>query len=314
MKRLICGGIAACILLAATVSAYASEVLIVTWRGKTDGETGFENRLKKLRPDVKFKYIDAGRKKEVLGKAIRSFDFSKVDLVYTFGTTATRLVKGYVKEKKPLVFNMVSTPVGSKVAGSIEKPGNNLTGAKLLVNIDTQLEVLSKIKQLKAIGIWIDPREKNTPALLDRFKSLTKEKGITLKVFRVIPDAPNFSELVSNASEEAKKLDAVYIAAHSSYVAKAKDLLGKLDPSVIVLGALNKYIGKGATIAVAADYKERGEAVAELAHKILSGENAGDLPINVLTSKTAYLYVDKKRAESAGLKGLDKLGLNIIEK
>lgn len=295
-------------------SAFSAEVLIITWRGITDGETGFQERLKKLKPDVKFRYVDAGRKKDNLAKKLRKVDFSKVDLVYSFGTTATKIVKGYMKGKKPLVFNMVSTPVRSNIAKSLNKPGNNLTGAKLLVDMETQFEVLMKIKDVKKIAVWFDPREKNAPAILEKTKELAKKFGIKVENFRVIPDASNFEELVKQASEVAKEMDAVYIAAHSSYVAKADKLLGQLPQSTIVLGALNKYVGKGATIAVAADYKERGESVAELAGRILSGHKAGDLPISVLTSKTAYLYVDKKRAESAGLTNLDKLGLNIIEK
>lgn len=313
INRLL-GAIVACIILVSSTAVQAEEVLVITWRGKTDGELGFENKLKELRPGVKFKYVDANRKKAQLAKALREIDFSKVNLVYSFGTTSTKLIKGYIKETKPLVFNMVSTPVLSKVAKSIEKPGNNLTGAKLLVDIDTQFEILLKLKKIKTLGLWFDPREKNTPALLKKVKSLGGKHNIKVVDYRVIPDADNFDELVEKASKEAKKLDAVYIAAHSSYVSKAKQLLGKFDSSVLVVGALNKYIGKGATIAVAADYKERGEAVAELANKILSGQKAGELPISVLTSKTALLYVDKKRAESAGLKELKKLGFNIVEK
>ncbi len=143
---------------------------------------------------------------------------------------------------------------------------------------------------------------------------MAKNSGKTVKKFRVIADAPNFDEMVAQASEASKSVDVVYIPSSSAYIQKADKLLGKLDPSVFVLGAVGKYIGKGATVALAANYKERGESAAELANKVLSGANAGDIPVDIVTTKTARLFVDQSKPSASKLKDLDKLGLTVVKK
>ncbi len=110
MKKTILSLFMAIGLVLSMVPVQAAEVLVVTWRGKTDAENGFEERLKKLKPGVNFKYIDANRKKGDLAKALRGFDFSSVDLVYSFGTTGSKMVKEILKSQKPQIFNIVSAP------------------------------------------------------------------------------------------------------------------------------------------------------------------------------------------------------------
>ncbi len=293
---------------------HAAEVLMVLWQGRTSAETGFEERLKALQPGITFKYIDAKRKKSDLAKALRKYDFSTTDLVYSFGTTGTKLVKEFLKGKKPHVFNMVSAPVRSKIANTIEKPGNNLTGAKLLVDLDTQFEVLQKMKDIKSVGVWFDPREKQMGAVIKNLSEIGKKRGFKVTPLRLIPDAKNIENLLKNVSVEANKQDALYVVATSSFSVIYDKMFKQLDPKLLVMGGVHRHVGFGATVALAASYKERGGAAAEQAHQILKGKKADDIPVNVVTSKTAFLYVDPNKAKSVGLKDLKSLGLNIIER
>ena len=307
-------GTLSAMLLMASVPVKAEEVLVVTWRGKTDAEKGFEDKLKQLRPSVKFQYIDAKRNKGELAKQLRGYDFSKVNLVYSFGTTGTKMTKKALGGQVPHVFNIVSAPVKSKIVASFDKPGGNITGVRHIVDVKTQYEIMKKIKDIKTIGVWFDPREKNTVALKDTLTEIAKKDGKTVKGIRVIPDAPNFLDMVDAASKEAKTVDVLYVPSSSGYIAKAKELFSKLDKSVVVFGAINKFVGKGATVSLAASYSERGSAAAELANEILGGKKAGNLPVNVVTSATARLYVDKKHASVSKLKDLSKLGIDVVEK
>ncbi len=294
-----------------TISLQAAEVLMVTWQGKTVAEDGFIERLKKLRPDVKFTHIDAKRKKGVLAQGLRKADLSKVDLVYSFGTTGTKIVKQFLKGRKPHVFNIVSAPVLSKIANSIEKPGNNLTGARFLVDIKTQLGVLNKLRKVKTLAVWFDPREKQNTVVLNVIKKEAEALGIEVTGFRIIPDSQNFKDLVKEASDKSNKMDAMYFIASSSFTEYYKPLHANLDPKLLVMGAVNVYVTNGSTIALGADMKERGHAAAELAHKVLNGESAGDIPITLVTAKTANLYANKDKVASAGIKDIEKMGFNV---
>lgn len=295
-----------------TLQASANNVLVVTWQGKTRGEVGFEEKLKKLRPDVKFFYLDAKRNKTTLSTLLRNYDLSKIDLVYSYGTTGTKIVKNILQGAKPHVFNIVSAPVHSGIANSIEKPGNNLTGSKLLIDLKAQLEVLYKLKKFKTFGIWFDPREAQSQAVVARIYDILEPKGVKVKRFRFIPDAGKVYKNLDRLTAEANKMDALYVVATSSYTGVYPIMFKDLDPKLVVMGSVFRQVGFGATVALASKYEERGAAAADLAHKILSGSSAGELPVNVVAAKDAYLYVDPHKEKMAGLKNVDELGIKIV--
>ncbi|MGH1353276.1 MAG: ABC transporter substrate binding protein [Methyloligellaceae bacterium] len=311
MKRFMVGVVASLILFAGALTAQAEEVLMVTWGAKYVSETEFEKKLKELRPGVKFTYVDSERKKGVLAKKLREIDVNKYDLVYSFGTTGTKIVKQYLKGKKPQVFNIVSVPVLSKIANSMEKPGNNLTGARLLVDIKTQLDVADKLKPFKKLGVYFDPREKQNAVVLSQIKKYGAAAGKEIVPIRIVPDAANYDAMLGDASAKANTLDAVYIIASSSYADQYKKMIGKIDPKIMVMGSISTYVEAGATLALGADFGERGRATAELAGKILGGAKAGDLPVSVVTQKNAALYVNKAKKDVVGLGDIEKLGMNV---
>ncbi len=291
----------------------ASEVLIVTWQGKTRGEVAFEKRLKVLRPGVKFKYIDAGRKKVKLKLLLEEYNFASTDLVYSYGTTGTKIVKKHLNGRKPHVFNIVSTPLRSGIVKSLEAPGNNITGAKLLVDLEEQLKFLRKIKKYKTLGIWFDPREAQSSGIVTKIFKLCDKWGVKASRFRFIPDAGKVQKTLKKLSSEANKLDALYVIGSSSYTDVYPVMFKDLDPTLLVMGSVFRQVGFGATVALASSYDERGATVAEQAHQILSGKPAGAIPVSVITPKNAFLYVDPIKAKIAKLNNLNALGVKIIE-
>lgn len=293
--------------------SYADEVMIVTWRGKTDAELGFKERLKELHPKAKFTHIDAARDRVTLANALRSTDFSDVRLVYSFGTTGSKLTKTALRGRVPHVFNIVSTPILSNIVETLNKPGDNITGVRHTIDVETQFNVMLRLKDIKTLGVWFDPREFTTVAQANKIKELAKQNNIEVKKFRVIVDAPNFETLIKEASEKAKDFDALYIPSGSGYIEKSDKMLANIDPSVFVFGAVNQFVGHGATVALASDYKERGKAAAELASLILKGAQAGTLPVDIATIRQARIYIDKKRAVATNLQNVNELGLQVIE-
>lgn len=288
---------------------------MVTWQGKLQSEEEFEKRLKELHPDIRFHYIDAKRNKTNLATFLRSTDFSKYELVYSFGTTCSKVVQGFLQKKKPQVFNIVSTPTLSGLTQNPEKPGNNITGAKLLISIDTQLEYMLKLKHISSLTAWYDPREKQGAVLLRETIEIAKKRGIEVKSFRIIPDAPNFDSQLIQASKEANQTDALFILGGSSFHQNAKQLLSKLSPSLFVIAGTKHFVLHGATVALAAEFKERGMAAAKLAHRILQGENAGDIPVSAVTLNNAILFVNKSTASKAGIEisTIQDMRINLVE-
>lgn len=308
LTRLVCAVILAVL---AYTPANAKTVLIVTWQGKLVSEAAFENRLKELVPDVKFKYIDAKRKKGVLANQLRSMDLSGVDLVYSFGTTGTKIVQQFLNGRKPLVFNIVTAPVLSGIAESVEKPGKNTTGAQLLIDFKTQMDVLSKLRDFKTLGVWFDPREKQNTVVLKALKAIVEGQGRQIIPIRIIPDSVNGEKMINAGIAKSNKLDALYMIATSSFAGRYGKMFSGLDPKLLVMSTVSTYVESGATIALGVEFEERGRAVAEQAAKILGGANAGDIPIALVTKDKATLFVNRKKMISAGLDNLDKVGMMV---
>ncbi len=291
----------------------AKDVLVVRWMDNARPDNLFEKYLSEMVPGVKFQTVSAKRDRNKLVKILQKYDFSKIDLVYSFGTTGTKIVKGYLKGKKPHVFNAVSAPVLSKIATSLEKPGNNLTGAKMLIDIDKQMDVLTRLKKIKSLAVWFDPREKQAQVVLMKMKEVAKEKGIKIYPFRIIPDAKSFDRLLVEASEKTNKLDALYFIASASFHQYYKRLHSKLSPSLLAMGALSYFVENGSTLALSPDEDNLSYVVAERAKRILNGEKAGTIPISVIELSNALMYINKEKAQKSGIGDYSKLGIKVVE-
>lgn len=294
-------------------SAHAKEVLMVTWQGKFISEVAFEKRLRELVPDVKFTYLDASRQKKHLSELLRNYDFSKTDLVYSFGTTGTKMVKGILKNRKPVIFNMVSAPVLSGIVDSIEHPGGNITGAKILMYPGDQIKFFMKLKKIERLALWFDPREKQSTIVYKAISLYGKGYGIDIRPFRIIPDSPNAMKRIRQAAKMSNKMDALYFVTGSSFAVHAKKLMALLDPGLLILGSLNTDVMAGATVAIGPDLSERGKVAAEMAEQILKGEKASEIPVSIVDEKNAVLFVNKNKVNLAGLENLERLGVKIVE-
>ncbi len=287
------------------------EVLMILWGRKFRSEVTFEKTLKKLRPDVKFTYFDPKRNKNILSNMLRKRDLSKYKLIYTLGTTNSLIVKKHLNGRIPQIFNMVSAPIASKLAHSINKPGNNLTGTAFLVNLETQLNVLAKLKDYKTLGVFYDPREAHAKSVVNKLHQITQDQGRKIIPLRIVPDSPQFNELLKQASEKANQLDALYIVAGSSFVAHHKMLHNHLDPKLPIMTTLRNYILFGTTLTVGANVIERSQTAAILANRILSGETAGNIPINTVTMDKTVLHINKDKINQVGLTNLDTLDMKV---
>ncbi len=293
-------------------SAKSEEVLISSWHNQpSSSEQNFMKRLKKLRPNVTFKVITAERKKSILADKLRKIDLKSIKLIYAAGTNNTVMVNTLVKDRVPIVFYYVSDPVQAKLVKSNEKPGNNVTGAHFLVQPDLQFPIIAKVKKLKSVAIWFDPREKSSKFTLAKIQNKLKEMGIKAIPVKVIPDAKNIEEQLEKASALAKTVDAVYLVPSYSFYVTRKKIFSKIDPSVFSVSSIAAYASAGSTIAIGSNVSERIKNVAEIANQILDGKKASEIPVSQVTAKEAFLYVNKERMEAAGLKDIEKLGLPI---
>ncbi|HHQ4654457.1 TPA: hypothetical protein ACSPZZ_003721 [Aeromonas hydrophila] len=110
LRLLIC----CCLLCALPVQALT--IAMVLWRGETDAERGFRDELNRLGHHPTFVTFNANQDRTVLATLLRQQllpSLADYDYIYCFGTTATAMVKSLVGNRKPLIFSIVSDPVGA---------------------------------------------------------------------------------------------------------------------------------------------------------------------------------------------------------
>ena len=106
-------------------------IAMVLWRGETEAEKGFRDGLKDLGHAVNYVVMNPNQDRAELGRLLREDLKSKLetfDYVYTYGTTVTLAAKTIVQDKVPIVFSIVTDPIGAGIVKSATGSGENIAG------------------------------------------------------------------------------------------------------------------------------------------------------------------------------------------
>lgn len=287
----------------APAQATVAEILMLTWRGETEAERGFRDRLREHGIEARITVFDAARERRALAEYLRAEEATlpNYDLVYTFGTTASKVLKSASRGQATQLFNIVSDPVAAGLVTSLDAPGGRTTGTTHTVSLEMTFQVLDQLVEYQSIVVVYDPREDNTIAVKDTVLRVGAERGKSVKAVRFVPDAADLNPQLTNFRAQLDGVDLVYIPSGSSFAERGEDLLNVVPDTVLTVGAIGRYVELGAVLSVGPDYYERGAATAESAVQILNGMSAGSVPVNEVSSDGIVLYVHKDRAEALGL-------------
>ncbi len=295
LTRLICLLFVLCSLYAGNASAESKSILMITWRGQTDAEFGFIQRLKDLGVDAEYEIFDAARDQNRLAGFLRQSrdKLKSKDLIYTFGTTATQTVKNFNPDGIPHLFNIVANPVGVGIAASHGSPAFGITGAKMALSPEVNIQLLEQLYPFKRIAVLFDPREDNSVSELDKITAVSEALGKEVLRLRLSPDARTSKLQIDSLTPQLQSADVIYVTAASSFIAYF-DLLKQILPQdVVSMGSSTAYINEGITLAFGTEYRERGEAAADMAARILlDGVLPNDLPIDEIAANEATLYIN----------------------
>jgi putative tryptophan/tyrosine transport system substrate-binding protein len=154
--------------LATLGAANLYRLYMVTWRGMTDSESGFKDYLARRSIAVDYTWRDARQDPSRLVEFSREIATHRPDLVYTWGTSATLGIAGTLKQPAPsiatipLVFTIVSDPVGAGIVGSLKQPGRDVTGVTHVASVAAQLEAMRAYLPFTTLGVLFNPAESNS--------------------------------------------------------------------------------------------------------------------------------------------------------
>lgn len=254
-------------------------VAMITWRGDTLAESGFIEGLKDSGLVIHLVKYPVNRDLGLLQAAISALQTNQVDLIYVFGTTATKHVLAEIKST-PVVFNIVTRPVESGIIADWESSGNNATGVSSMVPIGHQLQTLRKIIRFKRLGIIYNPLEQNSIIQRDLTAELAKQLQFSLHEFELSRE----SDIPRLLADINSRVDAVFLPSDSMVKTLGGGIMTVLnDQQVPTLSAIEDMVAKdSALIGLVPDYYQLGKLAARKAQSILQGQKPSAIPTSTL--------------------------------
>ncbi|MEK7541389.1 MAG: ABC transporter substrate-binding protein [Patescibacteria group bacterium] len=239
---------------------------------------------------------DLAAAKETVGRMVEQ----GVDAFYVMGSIGGRAAKEVTAgntSPPPVIFGVVSNPVGGKLVASMQSSGNNLTGVtphnEVVVSkrLEIFLEIVPETKRI--IYPWSDP---NTTGV-QNVRASAKALGVELVEKRVADPAELTSFL---ASFPFRRGDAILRAADSVSGIAIKDIIAlSLEKKIPVSGTNVQDTQFGALMSYGANFFKIGVQAARLADLVLKGAKPADIPIEL--PDALELVINLKTAEALGI-------------
>jgi putative ABC transport system substrate-binding protein len=282
MMRLILMGVFFCVLCPDSLCEARTkpyDIAMITWRSETPAEQGFKACLAKGPYPVTCHMYNADQDIDKLEDIIHILLQTPPDLIYVFGTTATRQVMSRIKDI-PIVFNVVTRPVKAGIIDSWEHSGNNTTGVSSMVPLNSQLKALKKVVDYKVLAVLYNPLEPNSCIQIELLHRLSARMNFELKAFPIT----HASDVDRAISSMGNQIHAVYFPSDSRIISLGRKIMQQVNhlkiPSFAAVESM--VLDDDALMGLVPDYYDLGTLAALKAIKIFNGEKPGNIPCSTL--------------------------------
>ncbi len=317
MRKLLLGVMAAAVVVslnfggASPAAAEKLRIAMVLWRGETEADQGFKDKLRELGYATQYTVMDAKQKRGTLSHLLSKEllpNLGNFDYVYSYGTTASQMTKFILNNRIPHVFSNVAAPVRSNVVRSMDSSGENISGTSNRIPVSVQIEIILRILKFKRIGILFNPREKNSSLMRKELYRASEKFDFEVVDLRSPPAMDMLQKNLRQLTDRSVVVDAVYLPLDSFLITQAGEIGAKLRAAKIPsIGAQKKFMGNGALLGVIPDYYALGQEVAMMVHRHRNGEALGDMRIG--TVKEPILMINETTRQALDItipKGLVK--------
>jgi putative ABC transport system substrate-binding protein len=222
----------------------------------------------------------------------------KVDVIFASNTNAVQAAR-QATTSIPIVFSVVSDPVGSGFVASLARPGGNITGT---TSINRELaakrlqilkEVFPKTSRVAAL-IADDPQ---VAPQLDQVQQASKRLGINILITKVL-SRDDFES--ANNLLRSWRADSIYViesATNSNNRKLLVEFVAQIRLPAIYVE--KQYVDLGGLISYGANYEDLYRRAAIYVDKILKGAKPSDLPVEQPT--TFELFINGRTAKALGI-------------
>ena len=262
-------------------------------------KSGMEAEGFKEGENVTYLYDGPAANPDALDGILENYKSKQVDLVLTFGTTATLKAKKALEGTNiPVIFGPVTDPVGSGIVTNLLTPGGNMTGIRTGNPTSKRLEWLTVIvPEVQHIYVFNNPSDNSSVQAL---RALT-EIAPVFNVELVVRDASTAEEIDAGLHAIPEDTNAIFVLASAFLEAQIGKFVDAANKNKLPLSMpATDNVRAGALTSFGQDNNPLGGQASRLAVQILRGVKPADLPV-----ETAELFM------SINLKTAETIGLNI---
>ena len=223
-----------------------------------------------------------------------------VDVILAIGTSAAQAAQ-HATRTIPIVFVLVSDPVGSGLAASLAQPGANVTGIALTPTVDItgkRLQLLTEaVPQVsRVVALW-NPANPTHPSVLSVLEKTATALGVSLHTLAVRDPTELARTLHTITDEQANGLfvpgDPMLDMQHSRIAQFA------IEHRVPTISLTRDFVTLGGLMSYGVVYADIWRRAVALVDKILRGATPADLPIE--QPAKFELVINLKTAQALGL-------------
>lgn len=216
----------------------------------------------------------------------QKFLADRVDLVLAIATPAAQGTANVIRDI-PILITAVTDPVEAELVETIEKPNTNVTGTSDLTPVKLQLELLKElVPNVKRVGIIYNAGEVNAVVQVNIAKEAARDLGLTI----VEATANNTSEVMQAAQSLQGRVDAMYVPTDNTVVSAIESVVSVAErtKTPLITGD-ESSVDNGALATIGIDYFLLGRQTADIADRVLKGENPADISIQYLDEMNVVL-------------------------
>lgn len=272
-------------------------IAMILWRGETEAEKGFKQGLHERGYQAEFAVFDAGQEMKQLGRILKDISQRKnsFDYVYTFGTTVSTRTYHILRGSPPQLFNIVTDPVKAGIVNNMDLPGENISGASDAIPVSIPIDYLNRIKKFSTLGLFFNPREKNSMIIRDELKDLARQRSFNIIDFRTPPVDGVLQGYLRQLRGDPSLVDVVFLPPDSYLTSKSKLIAAELsEAGIITIGTGRECIENGVLFGVSVDYFQLGNKVAEIVDLHRKGRPLGEIPIATATEHSLIINTETR--------------------
>lgn len=273
---------------------------IVTHPALDAAEQGIKDELSDLGyTDIVYDVQDANGDFTTATSIASKFRADNVTVAVGIATpTAQALVQAI--DDIPVIFTLVTDPVGAALVPSLDGGGGNVTGYSDLTPVREQLELLDQFASISALGHVYSSGEANAVVLAEMAEEVCDELGIDF----VSTTVTNSAEVRQATQAIVDRVDAIYVSTDNTVVSALTSLVDVATQAGVPVMSADPSSAEeqGVIAAYGFDYYSMGRATGRLIADVLEGADPNDIPVQFMTNaEDLILHVNLDVAEELGI-------------